>query len=243
MSSHLRFNFFRRDRPSPSRDSDSSFACRGLYEHPPSQWRSHQPRSSNSAESFACRGLAYNEEDLEVSRSPLQPSQANRPRQNAFYDDYYASPSATAHQNIAYYTVPVTSQSTSMESDQSFCRRSRRRDGVLLETGPPPPPRRRDAVLFENGYRPTHHHHVDQTPSRRQPQTTTRNLQSSLQSRYREEASGNQRYGRGAIDYNAYVDSDEEENMLGNHATNHQASFSQRRPPPSNYPSSSHRYR
>ncbi|EGF99086.1 uncharacterized protein MELLADRAFT_113016 [Melampsora larici-populina 98AG31] len=243
MSSHNRFNFFRRDRPSPSRDSDSSFACRGLYEHPPSQWRSHQPRSSNSAESFACRGLAYNEEDLEVSRSPLQPSQANRPRQNAFYDDYYASPSATAHQNIAYYTVPVTSQSTSMESDQSFCRRSRRRDGVLLETGHPPPPRRRDAVLFENGYRPTHHHHVDQTPSRRQPQTTTRNLQSSLQSRYREEASGNQRYGRGAIDYNAYVDSDEEENMLGNHATNHQASFSQRRPPPSNYPSSSHRYR
>ncbi|KAH9821790.1 hypothetical protein DFH28DRAFT_950627 [Melampsora americana] len=115
-----------------------------------------------------------------------------------------------------------------MESDQSFTRRSRRRDAVLLENRPPLP-QRRDAVLFQDGF-----HHAPTPP---------RNLQSSLRLRYQEEASGNQRYGRNAIDYHAYVDSEEEDNMLENYASNHQPSLSHRRPPISNYPSSSYRYR
>ncbi|KAH9810223.1 hypothetical protein DFH28DRAFT_1185038 [Melampsora americana] len=246
MSHNNRFNIFRRDPPDRSRDSDSSFACRGLYEHPPSQWRSGQGRSSNSGESFACRGLAYDEEDLDGRPLPLQPSLPNRPRHNAFYDDYYAVSSPVAYQNINHYTVPqsapFTSQSNLMESDQSFTRRSRRRDAVLLENRPPLP-QRRDAVLFQDGFRPTHHHHIDQTSSRRHAPTPPRNLQSSLRLRYQEEASGNQRYGRNAIDYNAYVDSEEEDNMLENYASNHQTSLSHRRPPISNDPSSSYRYR
>ncbi|KAH9821795.1 hypothetical protein DFH28DRAFT_1187179 [Melampsora americana] len=224
MSHNNRFNIFRRNPPNRSRDSDSSFACRGLYEHPPSQWRSGQGRSSNSGESFACRGLAYDEEDLDERPLPLQPSLSNRPRHNAFYDDYYAVSSPVAYQNINHYTVPqsapFTSQSNLMESDQSFTRRSRRRDAVLLENRPPLP-QRRDAVLFQDGFQ----------------------IYSSLRLRYQEEASGNQRYGRNAIDYHAYVDSEEEDNMLENYASNHQTSLSHRRPPISNYPSSSYRYR
>ncbi|KAH9816588.1 hypothetical protein DFH28DRAFT_927338 [Melampsora americana] len=226
MSHNNRLNFFCRAPPNHSRDSDLSFACRGLYEHPRSQWCSGRAGSSNSEASFACRGLAYNEEDLDEPHLPLQ----------------HLNPT-----NINHYTVPQsapsTSHSTFMDSDQSFTRRSRRRDAVLLENGPPLP-RRRDGVLFQDGFHPTHHHHLDQTPFRRQPQFAPRNLQSSLRSRYQEEASENQRYGRGAIDYNAYVDSEEEEeDMLENYASNYQTSLSHRRPPPSNFPSSTHRYR
>ncbi|KAH9813565.1 hypothetical protein DFH28DRAFT_864437, partial [Melampsora americana] len=133
MSHNNRRNIFRRARSANPRDSDTSFACRGLYNYSASQFRSQPPNSANSDESFACRGISYEDEELERSGYASE-DQSNSRRHYAFYEDYYGFNSNSLH----HLDQNISPQPFNSLNDPSAGRS-----------------RRRQAVLFDQGYNPT----------------------------------------------------------------------------------------